>query len=208
MKSFEIKGTLRSELGKKDSKKLRETDEVPCVMYGGNEVLHFTASLKSFFGLVYTPHVYIVEIELEGKKYKAAMKEIQFHPVSEKIMHIDFVEVSDEKEVTIHIPIRVTGNSIGVKNGGKLRVRRRTLQVKALPVDLPDDLEIDVTKLNIGQSIRVGDLNYKNLKLTESPRSLILSIISSRVTAKGMAPVESEETEGEETAAAEEPAKE
>lgn len=203
MKVVEIKGKVRTEVGKKASSKLRAQGDVPCVLYGGKENIHFYTEEKSFYNIVYSPSVFLIKLDIGGKNYEAAMKEIQFHPVSDKIQHVDFVQVFDNKEVTINIPVNVVGNSIGVKNGGKMRVRRRTLKVKGFAKDLPDVLDIDITKLNIGGTIKVEDLSYKNLTLLDPQKALVISVVSSRVVAKGMVEelpeeVGEEETEGEE----------
>jgi large subunit ribosomal protein L25 len=166
-------------------------------MYGGEENLHFYAHKNLFTKIVYTPDVYIVEISLDGKVHKAIMQEIQFHPVTDEILHIDFVEVFDDKEVVATIPIELTGNSIGIKNGGKLRQRRRYLKVKGLAKNLPDRLVIDVTKLDIAQVIKIGDLSYPNLELLDPHRSMIVSVVSSRIAMKSM----TIEEEGVETVA-------
>jgi large subunit ribosomal protein L25 len=185
MKTFQISVQKREKLGKAETKKLRKQDMVPCVLYGGKENLHFYAHENAFKKLIYTPEVFIVEITLGGAVHKAILKEIQFHPVSDKLNHIDFIEVFDDKPVETIIPVEITGASIGVKNGGKLRQRIRTLKVKGFIKDLPDKLPVDITNLEIGQVIKVGDLSYANIELTDPSRSMIVSVISSRLAMKG-----------------------
>jgi len=203
MRVIEIEGTVRKKLGKKDAQRLRKDDQVPCVMYGGDETVHFYASLKQFFKLVYTPHAHLVDFSIDGKKYKAALKDIQFHPVSDKIHHIDFIQVFEDKDITMDIPVILEGSAIGVKNGGKLRVRRRVLQVKGLPKHLPDELTINIDDLDIGQTITISDLQFDNVELTEPSTALVCAVISSRAAAKGMEltepgeAVEGEAAEGE-----------
>jgi large subunit ribosomal protein L25 len=184
MKSIEIKGSLRTTVGKKATKSVRTQGSVPCVIYGGKENVNFFVETPALKPLVYTPNVYLVKIDVEGKTYNAIMKELQFHPVTDEILHIDFVEISDDKIVIMNIPIRVVGNSIGVKKGGRLSLVKRALKVKALPKNLPDVLEVDVETLDVGQSIKVGDLNFENLTVLNNSREPIISILSSRVTAK------------------------
>ncbi|MBE0653101.1 MAG: 50S ribosomal protein L25/general stress protein Ctc [Bacteroidales bacterium] len=200
MKKFKISVQKREKLGKSETKRLRKLLMVPCVMYGGEENLHFYAHENDFSKLVYTPEVHLVEINLENKMHKAIIQEIQFHPVTDKIIHIDFIEVFDDKPVIASIPIELTGSSIGIKNGGKLRQKRRYLKVKGLIADLPEKLTIDITKVNIGDVVKVGDLKYPNLDLLDPHRSMVVSIVSSRVALKGMTtdePAEEETTDSE-----------
>lgn len=196
MKTMTISAERRSELGKKSTRDLRKIDHVPCVMYGGAEVLHFHAHENDFRHLVYTPSAYVVEVDLDGKKHKAVLQELQFHPVSDKLMHMDFVEVFDDKPVTVEIPIKLTGAAIGLKDGGKPRQRRRVLKVRGLLADLPDVLEVDITHVAIGDVIKIGDLSYDNLEILDPSRSMIFAVVSSRIS-KGMALGE-DEVEGEE----------
>jgi len=186
MKSLEIVVKKRIVVGKTDTKKLRKESNVPCVMYGGDHVYHFYAHENSFLKLVYTHRAHIVDLNIEGEKHVAIMQDIQFHPVTDKITHIDFIEIFENKPVVMQIPIDLTGSSIGVKNGGKIRQKRRTLKVKGLAKDLPDHLEVDMTLLDIGHSIKVGDLEYPNLILLDPHKSMVVAVISSRLAAKGM----------------------
>jgi large subunit ribosomal protein L25 len=184
MKTIEIKALAREHFGKKSTSSLRAEGNVPCVMYREEGNLHFYAHENAFRGLVYTPEVYLANIEVEGKNYTAVMKEIQFHPVTDKLQHIDFMQVSENKPVTIDIPLKITGESSGVKAGGKLRVKRRALKVKGLTSNIPDHLTIDITGLGIGQSIKIGDLNYENLEIIDNKRAMIVSVDVSRLSLK------------------------
>ena len=184
MKSIEIKGSLRADLGKKASKTVRKQGSVPCVIYGGKENVNFFVETPALKPLVYSPNVYLVNIDVDGKVYTAIMKELQFHPVSDEILHIDFVQISDSKIVTMNIPIHVVGNSVGVKKGGRLSLVKRSLKIKALPKNLPDVLDVNVETLDVGQSVKVGDLNFPNLTVMNNSREPIVSILSSRTTAK------------------------
>ena len=186
MKTISINAEKRTELGKKSTRDLRKADHVPCVMYGGEEVLHFHAHENDFRHMVYTPNAYIIEVSLDGKKHKAVMQALQFHPVNDKLFHIDFVEVFDDKPVTMEIPIALLGDAIGLKDGGKPRQRRRVIKVRGLVQNLPDTLEIDITNVAVGDVIKVGDLEYDDLQILDPSRSMIFSIVSSRVSAKGM----------------------
>jgi len=203
MKTIKISAERRTDVGKKATRELRKTDHVPCVMYGGAEVIHFHAHENDFRHIVYTPNAYIIEIDIEGKLHKAVMQELQFHPVTDKLNHIDFVEVSDDKPVTMEIPIRLVGASIGVKNGGKTRQRRRVLKVRGLVEHLPDELEIDITDVEIGDVIKIGDLSYDNIEILDPARSMIFSVVSSRVSMRGME-IDEPETEAEEAVEGEE----
>jgi large subunit ribosomal protein L25 len=184
MKTIEIKGSFRTELGKKSSKQLRKTGNVPCVIYGKKENIHFQAHENSFKNLVYTAEAHLVKLNIEDKEYKAVLKDMQFHPVNDKILHADFIEIFDNKPVVINIPIKVTGDSAGVIAGGKLSIKRRTLKVKGLAVDLPEHLPIDITELKIHESIKVGDLSYDKIELLDPKKSMVLTIATSRVAQK------------------------
>ena len=197
MKTLEISAKLRTATGKSGAKQLRKSDNVPCIIYGGETNINFYAHRNSFKELIYTPDAHIVLLDIEGKKVKAVLKDIQFHPVTDAILHIDFVEVPDKKPITIHIPIKVVGDSPGVKAGGKLRIKARNLKVKGLINDIPEFLVVNISELKIGQSIKVGDLSYDKIELLDSKTHLILTVATSRGIAKD------EIAEGEEPAAEE-----
>ncbi|MDO9341714.1 MAG: 50S ribosomal protein L25/general stress protein Ctc, partial [Bacteroidales bacterium] len=184
MKTIEIKGTFRTELGKKSSKQIRKTGNVPCVIYGKEKNIHFHAHENSFKNLVYTPEAHMVKLSIEDKEYKAVLKDMQFHPVNDKILHADFIEIFDNKPVVIGIPIKVTGDSVGVLAGGRLSIKRRTLKVKGLANDLPEFLPIDITDLKIHEGLKVGDLSYEKIELLDPRKSMVLTIATSRVVQK------------------------
>jgi large subunit ribosomal protein L25 len=184
MKSIELKVFPRKNTGKKDAKSLRKNKQVPCVVYGGKENLHFYAEDKAFKDIVYTNHVYLVNIDLEGKKIKAILKEIQFHPVSDILNHIDFLEVASDVPITIDMPVELTGSSVGVRAGGKLRQRKRYVKIKGLIKDLPDSLVVDITNLEIGQSILAGDLKYSKVEIVDPAHALVVGVVSARAAAK------------------------
>ena len=204
MKSFEIKASPRTSLGKKDARNLRNAGQVPCVLYGGEDNLHFYAHENVFRNLVFTNHVYLINLEIGDIKRQAIVKDIQMHPVSEKVLHIDFQEVSTDKPVTIGLPVIISGSSVGIKAGGKLRHRKRYVKVKGLTKHLPDSLELDITDLEIGQSILASDLSYENLEILEPSYALIVGVVSSRVAAKSMEEEEAEAAAEEEAGAGEE----
>lgn len=198
MKTIEISGSLRKELGKKSSKDLRKNNNVPCVIYGGKENVHFYSHENNFTKLIFTPDAHLVNLNIEGKVYEVILKEIQYHPVTDKIIHIDFTEVDENKPITIGIPIKVSGDSAGVKAGGKLRIRRRSLLVKGLAVNIPEFIPIDITELKIHESIKVGDLGFEKFELVDPIKSMVLTIATSRVAQKD----EEAPAEGAEGAAA------
>jgi len=150
MKSITINGSKRESVGKKATKALRNAGQVPCVLYGGDQPVHFSAEELAFSKLVYTPNAHTVVIALGDTSYNAVLQDIQFHPVTENILHIDFYQLFENKEIAMDIPVVLTGNSIGVRAGGVLRRNRRKLRIKALPTNLPDFIEIDISKLRIG----------------------------------------------------------
>jgi len=191
MKNFEVNGSLRTEKGKKFTKKIRKQEQIPAIIYGGKENVLITVNERDLRDLIYTPYVYLVNINIDGKTYKTVVKDIQFHPVSDKILHIDFLEISDEKRVTIGIPIELTGSSEGVKQGGKLQLVTRKLQVSAFPKDLPDNLQVDITDLNIGKTKLVSDLNFEKLHIID-PKSTVIASVKLTRAARGEATEEAE----------------
>ena len=210
MKSITIKGSKRESVGKVSTKALRNAGKVPCVLYGGDQAMHFSADELSFSKLVYTPNVYTASIELEnGDKFKAILKDIQFHPVSDKILHVDFYELSEDKEVTMDIPVRIIGNSPGVMLGGNLRNPYRTLRVRAIPSNLPDFINADISKLNIGDKLSVAELvALGDFTILHPENTIVAQVRVSRLAVAADEDEEDEEegaegTEGEAAATAE-----
>jgi large subunit ribosomal protein L25 len=191
MKTFELKGELRKELGKIACKKLRKEGNMPCVLYGGKENVNFTVDKPSLKKLIYTPKVYLVDLTIGKKKHQAILKDLQFHVVTDEVSHLDFLEISDDKPVEIGIPVELTGVAPGVLAGGKLALVNRKLKVKALAKDLPDNLIVDISDLNLGKSIKVQDLNFENIQILNSKNTVVASVKLTRA-AKGT------ETEGAE----------
>ncbi|HEX2976351.1 MAG TPA: 50S ribosomal protein L25/general stress protein Ctc [Bacteroidales bacterium] len=185
MKTIEIKGTLRAETGKKSSKQIRKSGGVPCVIYGKEQNIHFYAEELGFKNLVYTHEAHLVRVVLDDQVYNAVLKDIQFHPVSDRIQHIDFIQIFEDKPVVIGVPVTVTGTSAGVLAGGKLFIKKRNLKVKGLPKDLPEYLTIDITNLKIHQSIKVGDLSFDKIELLDPKKDMVVGIATSRVAQKG-----------------------
>lgn len=184
MKTIEIKGSLRTETGKKSTKKLRESGNIPCIIYGKEKNIHFYTHENSFTNLIYTPESHIVRFNLDDKIFRLYLKDIQFHPVTDKIIHADFMEIFDDKPVKISLPVKISGDSAGVKAGGKLRIKRRHLNVKGFVNDIPEFLNIDITNLKVNQSIKVGDLAFGKIELTDPKIATVLSVATSRVTQK------------------------
>tara|TARA_Y100001954_G_C15638168_1_gene516256 strand:- start:59 stop:709 length:651 start_codon:yes stop_codon:yes gene_type:complete len=181
MKSVSIKGIARVDLGKKFAKRLRKEQNVPCVIYGGNEEpIHFYAHENEFRKIVYTPNVYLIDVVVGEKTFKTIMGDIQFHPVTDKIVHIDFLRIFDDQFVKINVPVDIIGNSIGVRNGGRLAVNMRRLLIEALPGDLPETIEIDITSLRIGTSIRVHELSRDNIKFLNNTDDVIVAVKTAR----------------------------
>ena len=197
MKSISIKGSKRESVGKKATKALRNAGQVPCVIYGGDQPMHFSAGELAFKGLVYTPDAHTVEIELEGATYRAILQDIQFHPVTDRILHIDFYQIFDDKEVTMIIPVKFVGSSKGVLNGGVLRKNNRKLRVKALPDNLPDFIEADITELKIGNKLYVTALENDDYTFMHPDNTVVCQVRTSRD-----AVAEDEEDEDEATEAA------
>lgn len=181
MKSITIQGVKRENVGKASTRTLRNADQVPCVVYGGNEPLHFSADEKSFKGLVYTPEAHTVNLELaDGTKVSAILQDIQFHPVTDKIIHADFYQLHDDKPVSIEVPVRLTGRARGVVNGGVLRFNMRKLKVKAIPGNLPDEIVIDITSMRIGHKKYVESIRNNDYTILHPDNAVIVAVRTSR----------------------------
>jgi large subunit ribosomal protein L25 len=197
MKSITINGSQRESVGKKATKALRNAGQVPCVLYGGDQNVHFSAPELAFSKLVYTPNAHTVVIAIEGgDTFDAVLQDIQFHPVTDKILHVDFYQLFEDKEIALNIPVNLVGNSKGVKNGGVLRRNNRKLRIKALPVNLPDFIEIDITPLKIGDNVQVADLLNEKYTFLHTDNTVVCQIKTARTAIVD----EEEEEEGEEGA--------
>lgn len=180
MKSLVLKGQLREGLGKKDAKKLRAQELVPSVMYGSDEVIHFAVPFSELRQLIYTPSSFIAEISIDGKTYNAIMQDIQWHPVEEQVLHVDFLRINEGHPVKMEVPVNILGLAKGIKVGGKLKTNMRKLKVKALAEYLPDTIDIDVTNLDLGQSIKVGSLKLENMELLDNKSNIIVTVSMTR----------------------------
>jgi large subunit ribosomal protein L25 len=194
MKEVSLSGSARTNVGKKDAKAVRVAGNVPCVIYGAGTQTHLSVKHTDMEKLIYTPNVHIINVDVAGKTIKTIIQDIQFHPVTDKVVHVDFIELQDDKKIKVNIPVNLFGRSPGVLNGGKLQQIFRRLKVYALPGDLPDSIEVSIDSLKIGMAIRVSDINNDKLNIINSPNAVICSVKMARGA--------SEEEEEEEAAAA------
>ncbi|WP_432710550.1 50S ribosomal protein L25/general stress protein Ctc [Pedobacter sp.] len=180
MKTIAISGSLRENVGKRDAKGLRYEGKAPAVLYGGTEQTHFSVLITDLKDVIYTPEANFVEIDIDGTKTKAIVKELQFHPVTDVLLHVDFLQLDEAKEILMEIPVKLTGVSPGVKMGGKLVQKLRKLRVKALPKDMPQAVEVSIAKLEVGGLFRVRDIAKGNYTITNTPEDTIVSVGMSR----------------------------
>lgn len=193
MKQIAINGTVRAELGKKATKEIRKSGNVPCVIYGekkdenGNPLaIHFSVSEKEINKLIYTPHIYLVDINIDGVDYKAVLKEVQFHPVKDNVLHVDFYEVHAEKPIVMGVPVQAQGLAAGVRAGGRLMMMVRKLNVRAMYDQIPEKLFVDVTALQLGKTIKAGDLYFEGLEMV-TPKEVIVCAVKMTRAAMGAA---------------------
>ncbi len=191
MKSIEIKGTART-IAERSSeqaralKAIRKNNGVPCELYGGSENIHFTVTNDELRNLVYTPHIYVVDLVIDGKKYNAIMKDIQFHPVKDSILHVDFYQIDEAKPIVMEVPVQLEGLAEGVKAGGKLSLQMRKLKVKALYNIIPERLVVNVSHLGLGKTVKVGELHYEGLELMNAKEAVVCAVKLTRA-ARGAA---------------------
>lgn len=195
MKEVSLSGSVRTNVGKKDAKAVRVAGNVPCVVYGAGTQTHFSVKHADLEKLIYTPSVYIINVDVDGKSVKTIFQDIQYHPVTDRILHVDFIELQNDKKIKVNIPVNLFGRSPGVLNGGKLQQIFRRLKVYALPGDLPDSIEVDISSLKIGMAVRVSDVNNDKLNITNAANSVICSVKMARGAA------DEEEEEGAEEGA-------
>jgi large subunit ribosomal protein L25 len=186
MKTFELAGTARTGLGKKAARIYRKENNIPCVLYGGKDVVHFMVDTESVRKLVYTPDIHVVNLSIDGNAYTTIVKDSQFHPVSEKLLHMDFLEISADKPIVMEVPVSLEGLAEGVKAGGKLVLEARKLKVKAKYTDIPEKLTVNVESLGLGRTIQVGALSFENLEMMNAKNSVICSVRMTRA-ARGAA---------------------
>ena len=193
MKSIDIKGTARTETGKKSTRETRKAGSVPCVLYGEKKgenglpvATHFSVEVAELRNLVYTPNIYSVNLTIDGQECKAILKDIQFHPVKDTILHVDFYEITETKPIVMEVPISLNGLAVGVRAGGKLQAQVRKLKVKAVYTSIPEKLDIDVTALDLGKTIKVGELSFEGLELV-TPKEVVVCAVRLTRAARGAA---------------------
>jgi large subunit ribosomal protein L25 len=199
MKTVEIVGYKRANLGKSESKRLRQEGNVPCVLYGGGQQIHFYAPMILFRELVYTNEAHFVHLNIEGDEYKAILQEVQFHPVSEIILHADFLKIDENRKIKMNIPTRLVGRAPGVDKGGLLVRKRATLKVYGYPKDMPDHIDVDVSTLDFHHAIKVGDMKIPGLEFLDPKQSPIAAVEvprAAKMAAEAAAATSAEATEG------------
>ncbi len=202
MKTVSMSGSLRKNVGKKDAKAIRKQGNVPCVIYGGEEQIHCSIEAKLFNKVIFTPEVHFIELKIDGKDYNVILQDIQYHPVTDSILHVDFLELIEEKPIIMGIPVILEGTPAGVLQGGRINLKLRKVTIKALPKDLPDNFTLNVEGLEIGDSITISDIEKENLEFMEQPHSVIVNVKVTRVVEEEVGD-EDEEGEGEEGEATE-----
>ncbi len=180
MKKVSLSGSLRENVGKKDAKKERRNGNVPCVLYGGKEQVHFSVDAFNFGKIVFTPETFLVELNIDGKAYQALLQDVQYHPVSDSALHADFLEVVEGKTIVSALPVKIVGNSPGVIAGGKLQQKIRKLKVKGLIENLPEEIKVDISMLKIGDSIKVKAVQLENIQLLDTPNSVVVMVKAGR----------------------------
>ena len=181
MKTVSLSGSLRENVGKKDTKALRKAEMVPCVMYGSGETqVHFATAAKNFKKILFTPETYVIDFDVNGKKYKTILQEVQYHPVSDEVLHADFLIVTEDKPITVNLPVSLEGSAAGVMRGGKLKKGVRKVKVCGLIKDLPDYIVVNISNLNINEAIKVKDLNIENVKPVTPGYTVIAAVNMAR----------------------------
>lgn len=183
MKTVKLSGSSRANVGKVDAAALRAKGHVPCVIYGGKEQIHFHADIRSFKPIIFTPNAHIIEIDVEGKTYQTVLQEAQYHKINDKLIHADFLEIIEGKPVTANIPVVITGQSEGVKKGGKLVLKLRKLKARGLAKVLPDAIEVSISNLDLGDSISVGDINIEGVTLLNAKNVSVVAVQATRASA-------------------------
>jgi large subunit ribosomal protein L25 len=183
MKTIEIIGYRRANLGKSDAQKIRHEGNVPCVLYGGNEQIHFYSPVILFRDLIYTNEAHFVHLNIEGEECQAILQEAQFHPISENILHVDFLRISEDRKIKMQIPVRLVGQAPGVAKGGALVKKRNTLKVFAFPKDMPDHVDVDCSTLDFHHSVKVGDVSMENMEFLD-PKQASIAVVEVPRSAK------------------------
>ena len=180
MKVVSMSGSLRENVGKKDARKVRNNGEVPCVIYGGKEQVHFSTDSKSFLKIVFTPEVCFVKIDVNGKEYNTILQDIQYHPVTDIVYHADFMEFSEDKPIVMNVPVKISGVAPGILKGGKLVQKFRKLKIKALPADMPENIDISINGLEIGMVVKVVDITSDKYTVLDNKNNMIIGVTVTR----------------------------
>lgn len=183
MKTVSLSGSLRANVGSKDAAELRAKGMVPCVLYGGNEQIHFYTDTRNFKDIIFTPHVSLVEIDVDGKKYTSILQEAQYHKINDRLIHADFLQVIDDKPLVMEIPVKTVGVSEGVRAGGKLNLKMRKLRVRGLAKNLPDTIDVSIDGLGIGKAITVGDIKIDGIEMLNAKNVTVVSVNVTRAVA-------------------------
>lgn len=207
MKQVSLSGALRAYVGKKDARKIRREGNVPCVLYGGKEHIHFLTDEKQLLKMIFTPEVYIFRLTIGKKEIPAVLQDVQYHPVTDRVLHVDFLEIHPEKPVTIAVPLKLNGTPKGVLLGGKLHQKLRKLKIKSLIDHLPDVIEIDISPLDIGQSVKISDLVREHITFLDPPSTVAVAVRTARTVVEETPAEEAPAEEGAEEKA-EKPAEE
>jgi large subunit ribosomal protein L25 len=207
MKQVSLSGALRAYVGKKDARKIRREGNVPCVLYGGKEQIHFLTDEKQLLKMIFTPEVYIFRLTIGKKEIPAVLQDVQYHPVTDRVLHVDFLEIHPEKPVTIAVPLKLNGTPKGVLLGGKLHQKLRKLKIKSLIDHLPDVIEIDISPLDIGQSVKISDLVREHITFLDPPSTVAVAVRTARTVVEETPAEEAPAEEGAEEKA-EKPAEE
>ncbi len=198
MKKVSISGSLRENVGKKDAKKNRREGNIPCVIYGGEKQIHFFTNAIKFDKIIFTPEVTLINVAIDGKEYPTILQEVQYHPVTDKVLHADFLEIIPGKEITIGMPVILIGDAPGVMAGGQMIKKMHKIRLKGLAEHLPDNVEVDISNLVIGSSIKIKDVEFENLTTIDPPNSVIVRVKTSRNVEEDEEDEDEEGEEGEE----------
>lgn len=180
MKTVSLSGSLRENVGKRDAKMHRYAGKVPCVLYGGKEQVHFATDAVNFKPILFTPETFLLKIDIDGKIYTAILKDVQYHPVEDNVLHADFLEVEAGKPVVVSLPVKTIGTSPGVIRGGKLKIKLARLKVKGLVEFIPEYVEINISKMNVGQSVKIKELKFENISFLDLPNNVVLDVKAAR----------------------------
>ncbi len=200
MKKVSMSGSLRENVGKKDAKKHRREGNIPCVIYGGEKQIHFVTNEIKFEKIISSPEIFVIQVDVDGTEYQTILQDVQYHPVTDRVLHVDFLELIPGKPISIGIPINLVGSSPGVMAGGQMIKKMHRLRLKGLIDNMPDYVDIDISKLTIGTSVKVRDIELENLLTLDPPNSVIVRVKTSRTVTEVDAEDDDEEGEGEEGA--------